>query len=109
MQMKMFLTRLGPNSRAIVTGDITQIDLPNRMSSGLVQIQEVLRGVEGIGFVYLDRNDVVRHRLVKDIIDAYEKFRNGAGDSRIPNPEDSRPPKAGDGRTPPPGGGSQPV
>jgi phosphate starvation-inducible protein PhoH and related proteins len=79
MQMKMFLTRLGPNSRAIITGDVTQIDLPNRMNSGLVQIQEVLKGVEGISFVYLDRNDVVRHRLVKDIIDAYDKFLNGAG------------------------------
>jgi phosphate starvation-inducible PhoH-like protein len=78
MQMKMFLTRLGPNSRAIVTGDITQIDLPNRMSSGLVQIQEVLRGIEGIAFVYFDRNDVVRHRLVKDIIDAYDKYHNGS-------------------------------
>ncbi len=77
MQMKMFLTRLGPNSRAIVTGDVTQIDLPNKMGSGLVQIQEVLKGVEGISFVYLDRNDVVRHRLVKDIIDAYEKFSTG--------------------------------
>jgi phosphate starvation-inducible PhoH-like protein len=84
MQMKMFLTRLGPNSRAIITGDVTQIDLPNRMSSGLVQIQEVLRGVEGISFVYLDRNDVVRHRLVKDIIDAYEKFQNGAGQESLP-------------------------
>ncbi|MEW6509468.1 MAG: PhoH family protein [Bacteroidota bacterium] len=77
MQMKMFLTRLGPNSRAIVTGDVTQIDLPNKMASGLVQIQEVLRGVEGISFVYFDRNDVVRHRLVKDIIDAYDKYHNG--------------------------------
>ena len=77
MQMKMFLTRLGPNSRAIVTGDVTQIDLPTRQSSGLVQIQEVLRDVEGIAFVYFDRNDVVRHRLVKDIIDAYEKYHNG--------------------------------
>jgi phosphate starvation-inducible PhoH-like protein len=77
MQMKMFLTRLGPNSRAIVTGDVTQIDLPNRMGSGLVQIQEVLKDVEGISFVYFDRNDVVRHRLVKDIIDAYEKYHNG--------------------------------
>ncbi|MBI5471299.1 MAG: PhoH family protein [Ignavibacteriae bacterium] len=77
MQMKMFLTRLGPNSRAIVTGDVTQIDLPNRSLSGLVQIQEVLKGVEGIAFVYFDRNDVVRHRLVKDIIDAYDKYKNG--------------------------------
>jgi phosphate starvation-inducible protein PhoH and related proteins len=77
MQMKMFLTRLGPNSRAIITGDVTQIDLPTKLNSGLVQIQDVLRGVEGIAFVYLDRNDVVRHRLVKDIIDAYEKYTNG--------------------------------
>jgi phosphate starvation-inducible PhoH-like protein len=78
MQMKMFLTRLGPNSRAIITGDVTQIDLPTRSSSGLVQIQEVLRDIDGIAFVYLDRNDVVRHRLVKDIIDAYDKYHNGA-------------------------------
>jgi phosphate starvation-inducible PhoH-like protein len=77
MQMKMFLTRLGPNSRAIITGDVTQIDLPSKSASGLVQIQEVLKGVEGIAFVYFDRNDVVRHRLVKDIIDAYDKYQNG--------------------------------
>ena len=77
MQMKMFLTRLGPNSRAIITGDVTQIDLPTKSSSGLVQIQEVLKDVEGISFVYFDRNDVVRHRLVKDIIDAYDKYHNG--------------------------------
>lgn len=77
MQMKMFLTRLGPNSRAIITGDVTQIDLPTKSASGLVQIQEVLKGVDGIAFVYFDRNDVVRHRLVKDIIDAYDKYHNG--------------------------------
>jgi phosphate starvation-inducible PhoH-like protein len=77
MQMKMFLTRLGPNSRAIITGDVTQIDLPTKSASGLVQIQEVLKQVEGIAFTYLDRNDVVRHRLVKDIIDAYAKYHNG--------------------------------
>jgi phosphate starvation-inducible PhoH-like protein len=82
MQMKMFLTRLGPNSRAIITGDVTQIDLPTRSSSGLVQIQDVLKKIEGIAFVYLDRNDVVRHRLVKDIIDAYDKYHNGT-----PGPE----------------------
>ena len=80
MQMKMFLTRLGPNSRAIITGDVTQIDLPNKLNSGLVQIQDVLRGVEGLSFVYLDRNDVVRHRLVKDIIDAYEKYHGASGE-----------------------------
>jgi len=89
MQMKMFLTRLGPNSRAIVTGDITQIDLPNRMSSGLVQIQEVLRGIEGIAFVYFDRNDVVRHRLVKDIIDAYDKYHNGSASQPSQGDEES--------------------
>ncbi|HCV43927.1 MAG TPA: phosphate starvation-inducible protein PhoH [Bacteroidetes bacterium] len=86
MQMKMFLTRLGPNSRAIITGDVTQIDLPTKAASGLVQIQEVLKGVEGIAFVYLDRNDVVRHRLVKDIIDAYSKYHNGSSQkTEIPN------------------------
>ena len=74
MQMKMFLTRLGNGSKAIITGDVTQIDLPTKTTSGLVQIQEVLQGVEGVDFVYFDRNDVVRHRLVKDIIDAYGKY-----------------------------------
>ena len=76
MQMKMFLTRLGPNSKAIITGDITQIDLPLKTVSGLVQIQEILQHIEGIQFVYFDRNDVVRHKLVKDIIDAYDKFHS---------------------------------
>jgi phosphate starvation-inducible protein PhoH and related proteins len=74
MQMKMFLTRLGVNSKAIITGDVTQIDLPVKTVSGLVQIQEILQTVEGIRFCYFDRNDVVRHKLVKDIIDAYEKY-----------------------------------
>lgn len=74
MQMKMFLTRMGANSRAIITGDITQIDLPSRSVSGLVEIQEVLNGVEGVGFQYFDKSDVVRHRLVKNIIEAYERF-----------------------------------
>jgi len=73
-QMKMFLTRLGVNSKAIITGDITQIDLPNRTVSGLVKAQEILTGIQGIGFVYFEKTDVVRHKLVKDIIDAYEKF-----------------------------------
>jgi phosphate starvation-inducible PhoH-like protein len=71
-QMKMFLTRLGLNSRVVVTGDKTQIDLPRRDDSGLLQIEEILKGIEGISFVYLDELDVVRHRLVKDIIRAYE-------------------------------------
>ncbi len=72
-QMKMFLTRLGANSRAIITGDTTQTDLPHISQSGLVQAQEILEGVEGIEFIYFDKSDVVRHRLVKDIIDAYER------------------------------------
>jgi len=74
IQMKMFLTRLGVNSKAIVTGDITQIDLPKRENSGLVKIQKILKGVKDIAFVYFEKSDVVRHRLVKDIIEAYEKF-----------------------------------
>jgi phosphate starvation-inducible protein PhoH and related proteins len=70
-QMKMFLTRLGLNSRTVITGDKTQIDLARPDESGLLDIERVLRGVEGIAFVYLDEADVVRHRLVKDIIRAY--------------------------------------
>lgn len=77
MQMKMFLTRLGPNSKAIITGDITQIDLPKKSDSGLVQVKEILQNVDGVGFTYFNKGDVVRHKLVKDIIDAYEKFNNG--------------------------------
>jgi phosphate starvation-inducible PhoH-like protein len=73
-QMKMFLTRLGANSRAIVTGDITQTDLPRRNQSGLIQVQQILHDVEGIGFVYLQKSDVVRHKLVQDIIEAYDQF-----------------------------------
>ena len=79
MQMKMFLTRLGVNSKAIVTGDITQIDLPQKSLSGLVEIQKVLKSVQGISFVYLEKTDVVRHKLVKDIIDAYEKYNSWDG------------------------------
>jgi phosphate starvation-inducible protein PhoH and related proteins len=70
-QMKMFLTRLGLNSRVVITGDKTQIDLPKREDSGLLQVELILRGIDGIEFVYLDEVDVVRHRLVKDIIRAY--------------------------------------
>jgi len=72
MQMKMFLTRLGANSKAIITGDITQIDLPDRQKSGLIDAVEILRGIDGIDFIYFEGVDVVRHRLVKDIIKAYD-------------------------------------
>jgi phosphate starvation-inducible PhoH-like protein len=77
MQMKMFLTRLGVNSRAVITGDKTQIDLPNREDSGLLQVERILPGIEGIGFFYLEDSDVVRHRLVRDIIRAYAEDAQG--------------------------------
>lgn len=70
-QMKMFLTRLGVNSRTVITGDKTQIDLPRREESGLIQIERILTGIEGIAFHYFSEVDVVRHRLVRDIIKAY--------------------------------------
>jgi phosphate starvation-inducible PhoH-like protein len=72
-QMKMFLTRLGPKSQAIITGDITQTDLQNRSESGLIQVQHILKDINGIDFIYLEREDVVRHRLVREIIAAYEE------------------------------------
>lgn len=70
-QMKMFLTRLGVNSRTVITGDKTQIDLPRREESGLIQIERILTGIDGIAFHYLSEVDVVRHRLVREIIKAY--------------------------------------
>ena len=73
-QMKMFLTRMGMGSRVIITGDITQIDLPAGRKSGLVEALEVLKSVEGIGITYLTHRDVVRHELVQAIVKAYEKF-----------------------------------
>jgi phosphate starvation-inducible PhoH-like protein len=82
MQMKMFLTRLGLNSKAVVTGDKTQIDLPRREDSGLLQIEQVLKGIDGIAFVYLKPADVIRHRLVKEIIRAYsEAASEGAAEA----------------------------
>ena len=73
-QMKMFLTRLGFESKAVITGDQTQIDLPNREKSGLIQVQKVLKGIPDIGFVYFNEEDVVRHELVMKIVKAYERF-----------------------------------
>lgn len=72
-QMKMFLTRLGNQSKAIITGDITQVDLPKKTLSGLVNVEKILKGIEGIEFVYFSNKDVVRHKLVAEIIKAYEK------------------------------------
>src|SRR6186997_3084530 len=73
-QMKMFLTRLGFGSKAVVTGDITQIDLPNPKASGLVQALRIVKHVEGIGFIYFDETDVVRHKLVQQIVKAYDAY-----------------------------------
>jgi phosphate starvation-inducible PhoH-like protein len=72
-QMKMFLTRLGYSSKAVITGDITQVDLPENKVSGLIEIQGILKGIEGIEFVYFSDKDVVRHPLVQEIIKAYER------------------------------------
>ena len=79
-QMKMFLTRLGLNSQVVVTGDKTQIDLPRKEDSGLLQVEAILRGVAGIEFIYLDDTDVIRHRLVKDIIRAYARSDSEVGE-----------------------------
>ena len=73
-QMKMFLTRLGFGSKAVITGDITQVDLPENKMSGLIEIQGILKGIEGIEFVYFSEKDVVRHPLVQDIIKAYDSY-----------------------------------
>ena len=72
-QLKMFLTRMGPNAKMIVTGDMSQVDLPRNQPSGLIQATRILKNIDGIGMVFLDASDVVRHRLVKDIIHAYDK------------------------------------
>jgi phosphate starvation-inducible protein PhoH and related proteins len=85
MQLKMFLTRMGPNSKAIVTGDISQIDLPSRQKSGLIEALNILAGIDGIGFVQLEGSDVVRHKLVRRIIEAYDKM-----DAETVRDEDSR-------------------
>ena len=73
MQMKMLLTRLGVNSKMVITGDKTQVDLPKTQESGLVQVERILPGIDGIGFHYFDESDVVRHRLVRDIVRAYDR------------------------------------
>ncbi|MCT4615859.1 MAG: PhoH family protein [Marinifilaceae bacterium] len=72
-QLKMFLTRMGTNGKFMITGDISQIDLPKKQSSGMVQASRILKNIEGIGMVYFDNRDIIRHRLVKEIVSAYEK------------------------------------
>jgi phosphate starvation-inducible protein PhoH and related proteins len=81
-QMKMFLTRLGFGSKAVITGDITQIDLPNGQTSGLIEAMKVVSRVEGISFIHFDDRDVVRHKLVQQIVKAYESFTSGNGSAR---------------------------
>ena len=75
-QIKMFLTRMGMNTKMIITGDMTQIDLPSSQTSGLVQAMKILKGVKGISFIELNKKDIVRHKLVTRIVEAYEKFEN---------------------------------
>ena len=86
-QMKMFLTRLGFNAKMVVTGDITQVDLPQNRPSGLIEIQTVLHGIDGILFIYFDDRDVVRHDLVSAIVRAYDRVPSG-GAARRPAPSD---------------------
>jgi len=76
-QMKMFLTRLGFSSKAVITGDVTQTDLPSGIASGLIEAKNILSGIKGIGFLYFGREDVIRHPLVQEIIEAYEKAEQG--------------------------------
>jgi phosphate starvation-inducible PhoH-like protein len=77
--MKMFLTRLGFGAKAVITGDVTQIDLPVGRVSGLVEAMKVVGSIDGISFIYFDERDVVRHKLVQQIVKAYEAFTNGNG------------------------------
>ena len=85
-QMKMFITRLGSSSKAVITGDITQIDLPAGKRSGLLEAVDVLNSVEGVAFVYFDETDVVRHELVQRIVRAYEKYDRGRLGEDAPRP-----------------------
>ena len=86
-QMKMFLTRLGYGSRAVITGDVTQVDLPSGRASGLLEVQKVLRGVEGIAFCHFSEMDVVRHPLVQEVVKAYESYEARPRAEAPPRPE----------------------
>jgi phosphate starvation-inducible PhoH-like protein len=85
-QMKMFLTRLGFYSKAVITGDVTQVDLPSGKDSGLIQIQHILQGIQGIAFVYFSERDVVRHPLVQEIVKAYSQYEQRQGSSAFQRP-----------------------
>jgi phosphate starvation-inducible PhoH-like protein len=93
-QMKMFLTRLGFGAKAVITGDITQIDLPPGRTSGLVEAMKVVGAIEGISFVYFDDRDVVRHKLVQQIVKAYERFTLGNGAARSSTLREASEPRA---------------
>jgi phosphate starvation-inducible PhoH-like protein len=90
-QMKMFLTRLGFNSKAVITGDITQVDLPSGKISGLIEVRSVLRDVKGIDFIYLGQEDVVRHELVQQVIRAYEQHQTSSPSSGEPKGHEESP------------------
>jgi phosphate starvation-inducible PhoH-like protein len=100
-QMKMFLTRLGYGSKVVVTGDVTQVDLPSGRGSGLVEVQKVLRGVEGVSFCFFSEIDVVRHPLVQEVVRAYDQFeaerRARADAGRTERPEPVRTDREGQG------------
>jgi phosphate starvation-inducible PhoH-like protein len=81
-QMQMFLTRLGFGSKMVVTGDVTQIDLPREQASGLIQVREILSDIDGIGFVEFGNEDVVRHKLVQRIVEAYKRHAEETGTAR---------------------------
>jgi phosphate starvation-inducible PhoH-like protein len=85
-QMKMFLTRLGFYSKAVITGDVTQVDLPSGKDSGLIQIQHILQGIQGIDFVYFSERDVVRHPLVQEIVKAYNRYEQRQESSALQRP-----------------------
>jgi phosphate starvation-inducible protein PhoH and related proteins len=81
-QMQMFLTRLGFGSKMVVTGDITQIDLPREQASGLIQVRDILGGIDGVEFVEFGHEDVVRHKLVQRIVEAYKRHADETGTAR---------------------------
>jgi phosphate starvation-inducible PhoH-like protein len=81
--MKMFVTRLGFNSKAVITGDVTQIDLPNYRRSGLLEALDILKNVEGLSFIWFDESDVVRHQLVQRIIRAYDEHKGKVAEDQM--------------------------
>ena len=86
----MFLTRMGMNTKMIITGDMTQIDLPSSQTSGLIQAMKILKGVKGISFIELNKKDIVRHKLVTRIVEAYEKYEEKKKEARLPKEQSSK-------------------